>query len=398
MLEQLELLELSLEQLQAIRKSLTGRIREGLAAEGREIKALPTYLPVPDASLAGTAMVVDAGGTNMRAALIELKGNGRVDVLGGPIGERIPDGRGDERVTAAQFFGAQAELMCRLSPPSGLPVGYCFSYPAETLPSRDARLLRWTKGIDIPGVEGTMVGAQLKDALSQCNLSPGRVVVMNDTVASLMGGRVLYPHLDYDERYIGLIVGTGTNMAALIPADEITKIEAESWGGREMLVNLESGNFTPPHLTPWDDAVDRKTDHPGLQRFEKAVSGYYLPFLFQEVCPGVPGFEPEKGTRQLVELRDESHPNEEARRTADLLLKRSADLVAAALTAVSDLYPPRDFGILAEGSLIFGDPRYASRVESTIDRLVDGKRAGHIIQQRENVNLIGAASAALLVD
>ena len=43
-----------------------------------------------------------------------------------------------------------------------------------------------------------------------------------------------------------------------------------------MAINLESGNFSPPHLTTADDALDRASDNPGAQRFEKAVPGAWL--------------------------------------------------------------------------------------------------------------------------
>ena len=43
---------------------------------------------------------------------------------------------------------------------------------------------------------------------------------MNDTVASLFAGLT---DNSYDA-YIGLIVGTGTNMATFIPADKIKKL------------------------------------------------------------------------------------------------------------------------------------------------------------------------------
>ncbi|MBI3926789.1 MAG: hypothetical protein HY319_14710 [Armatimonadetes bacterium] len=388
----LEKFELTQDQLEDIRDALRGRIQEGLAASGREIKALPAFLPYPDPELKGTATVVDAGGTNMRAALVQLKGGGEVEVVAGPIKDSIPDGR-EQRVTAEQFFQAQAELVRKLAPPPKLPLGYCFSYPAETLPTKDARLLRWTKGVDIPGVEGTMVGARLQEAIRRAGLEPGPVSVMNDTVASLLGGGVVHargqvPH------YIGLIVGTGTNMAALFSIDQISKVAAADWpADKKMCINLESGNFHPPHLTEWDDQVDASSDQPGTQRFEKAVSGYYLPFLLEVLCPDLPGFDPRKGTQQLVALRERGEG--EAAEAARLLLQRSADLVAAALVAVMDHYGPGDVGILAEGSLIWGDPLYRDRVEATMARLLKGERKARIIEQRKDVNLIGAAGAAL---
>ena len=47
------------------------------------------------------------------------------------------------------------------------------------------------------------------------------IKVVNDTLASLFAGLT---DNSYDE-YIGLIVGTGTNMATFIPADKIEKLD-----------------------------------------------------------------------------------------------------------------------------------------------------------------------------
>ncbi len=386
-----EELELSKDQKQDIRLALRMRILEGLAAPGKEIKALPAYLPYPDPDLKGTAIVVDAGGTNMRAALVELRGGGEVEVTAGPLKDTIPDGR-KVKVTAYEFFSAQARLVEKLSPPSGLPLGYCFSYPATTIPSKDARLLRWTKGVDIPGVEGTLVGAQLQRVIREFGIETGPVSVMNDTVASLLGGGITHVDVDFPHA-IGLIVGTGTNMAALFPIEKIPKVDPDQWTSeRPMCVNLESGNFNPPHLTRWDDLLDEKSDAPGTQRMEKAVSGYYLPYLFALIAPDCPGFDPAKGSKQLVDIRDSGGEYAE---TAGLILRRSADLVATALVAVMDLYGAGDVAVWGEGSLLWGDPLYVPQVEKTMAELLQGERKVKIFEQRPDVNLIGAAAAAL---
>ena len=64
--------DLTTEQLRQVVAAYKERIVEGLANSDREIAALPTYLGLPDGSEKGKALVVDTGGTNMRAALVEL--------------------------------------------------------------------------------------------------------------------------------------------------------------------------------------------------------------------------------------------------------------------------------------------------------------------------------------
>lgn len=367
-------LALTRDQLEEIRATLRERIRVGLQRSDTEIACLPAYLPFPPAKIRGQALVVDTGGTNMRAAMVELAAE-ESKIIAGPIEKEVPSGRGDQPVTGEEFFQAQAELVEELNPPRGLPLGYCFSYPAEVLPERDARLLRWTKSIRISGVEGTLVGSRLRNAMAV--LEPGEVRVLNDTVAALMGGAALKGH-KYPA-FIGLIVGTGTNMAAFFP--DVPKLG--SFRG-PMAVNLESGNFNPPHLTEWDEKVDAESDNPGRQRFEKAVSGFYLPKVMNHVMPG--SVDPDGSSASVSSMIKNSE-------AARLVLMRSADLVAAALAACIDHLEGQPVGIQAEGSLIWRAHGYADRVRETLSKLTTVEFE---LLRAQEVNLIGAACAALV--
>ncbi|MBK6685854.1 MAG: hypothetical protein IPG45_15385 [Deltaproteobacteria bacterium] len=373
-----------------VRDQLSGEIRRGYAADGQRVRALPAYLPVPDRSRSGRAVVVDIGGTNVRAALLALDGRGQALIVAGPVSRRLMV-RERPPETAAAFFDLQAELVAELGDVAGLPVGYCFSFPSTVEPSRDARLIAWTKGIELPEVVGRLVGHDLGEALARRGLAPGRVTVLNDTVASLIGGALGFSGAP--QRVIGLIVGTGTNMAVYADPAEAPKLSGSGWRG-PMAINLESGAFHPPHLTELDRTLDRTSVHPGTQLFEKAVAGRYLPELFGLACPGHPAAKSEKGAGALVALRDhgeEGEPKEVAR----ALLARSADLVAAALAGAIALEPGDDrIGILAEGSTFWRDPLYPPRVQGTLQRLLTVPRPIELLR-REDANLIGAAAAAL---
>lgn len=382
---------LSSSQLGEVRDALASAIRLGLREDDTAVRALPAHLPPPPDDLAGDALVVDTGGTNMRAAVVRLAAGRAPEVLQGPVQRRLPmrDG-GAQGLDAHAFFRMQAELAQEVGAPAGLPVGYCFSYPSEVYEDRDARLLAWTKGIDIPGVEGSLVGSGLRAALSEAGLSPGPVRVLNDTVASLLAGARAFD--GNPAHVLGLIAGTGTNMAGFHDASTAPKL-----AGRRtpMAINYESGNANPPHLTAADEAVDAASDNPGRQRFEKAVSGFYLPFVFAELCPEHP-FDPLEGTGPLVTLAD-GGPDGPARRTARALLDRSADLVAAGLAASLVSYPEdaRRVGILAEGSLFWRATGYADRVQSTLRALLPAAREFVLLEPHE-ANLVGAACAALV--
>lgn len=372
--------DLSLDQLNDIRVALRQRISEGLAAEGTQVACLLAYLSRPDAQQQGQALVVDAGGTNVRAAWVKL--SGKAEILKGPLSGTLPDGR-NRPVHAPEFFGYQSDLLRQLGAPEGLPMGYCFSYPAQVEPNGDARLTHWTKGIKVTGVVGELVGQALRLAYGH----PGKVKVLNDTVAALLGGSILAGP-EYTQ-HIGLIVGTGNNMAAFLPASRIPKLEGVAWEG-PIAVNLESGNFHPPHLHQVDEAVDSISDNPGKQRYEKAVSGFYLPQLLQCLCPHL-RLPEGASSKEVVEWADRAG-QEPASLAARWLLNRSADMVAAGLAAVSDHLEEGNLAIQAEGGLFWKATGYRERVQSTLERLLTRRFA---IIQGDEINLVGAAAAAL---
>lgn len=332
-------------------------ITDGLVREGAEIACLPAWLPRPDVGRTGEAPVLDCGGTWMRAARVRLTTAGGT-VIDGPAEAPLPTGDAEE------FFDAQADLLGPFRRP-GEPVGYCFSYPAVVSPDRDAVLVRWTKGIDIPGVEGQPVGSLLARALAN-GAEAGRVTVVNDTVAALMAATSL-PEARDVPMIVGLVVGTGTNMASFFPRTTVGKLPR---GPGEIAINLESGNLTPGCLGEVDDRLDAATRRPGRQRFEKAVSGAYVERLLDLAAA-----DDRESVRQAI-------------------LDRSADLVAAGLAGLLEVLSGRSALVLAEGGVIRRAEGYADRVVATLGRiLAPGIRVR--MRHLDHANLIGAAAAAL---
>ena len=381
-----ELFSLDAHALARLRASFGQQILEGLAHEGRAVAGIPAWLPQPSAQVSGQALVVDIGGTNVRAALVELEPGGALRILAGPLTAAVP-GVGDPTVSAAAFFDAQARLVAQLGPPEGLPLGYCFSYPARVLPCGDAVLVRWTKDIRVPDVAGQQVGALLREALVRQGIHIGALRVLNDTVAALLAGTMGAGDADHG---IGLVVGTGSNMAAFFPRALLGKLALEP--GPAMAVNLESGNLGLVDLTGWDLELDMASDNPGLQAFEKAVSGRYLPRLYAFASDDPGSGDPEEGAGSLVRLRA-SGPSEQAALAAGIL-DRSADLVACGLAAVLDVLPPGRCVVAAEGGLFRKAPGYADRVRATLAGLGAGAEQVSIVGI-EDANLAGAAAAAL---
>lgn len=400
---------LSIEQLKDIALSLQARIHEGLRENGKEIAAIPTFIQPKTDGVKGTAMVLDLGGTNYRVATVKLTPGEAPDI-------DPKDGwkRNLEKIKKGGY--TEKDLLEDMSDPilaskrdKEMPIGYCFSYPGESMLNGDARLSIWTKGVKIESMVGKPVGKPLMDYLNEKRGNTPKftgIKVINDTVASLFAGLT---NPGYDA-YIGLIVGTGTNMAAMMPASGIPKI-ADVKGidfSKELPVNLESGNFNPPYLTPIDTIVDALSDSKGRQRFEKAISGFYLGEILKASNPW-DRFEEGFNAKSLSDMMNYSDMYKEKFVVmAHQIYERSAVLVSASLAGLilqlvqMNKKPIRRILITSDGSLYWSRRNngkdYNVIVIETLQSLLKELGLTEItvsVNSMENVNLVGSAIAAL---
>lgn len=392
---------LSTSQLLDIANDLRQKIETGLQKDGTEIKCLPTYIHPKKDGIKGEATVFDLGGTNFRAAVVSVDKETKITSLAEKdITEMKTDG-----FTETDLYNSQAGIIKQLNLPANSSIGYCFSYPAQPMLNGDAELIIWTKGVNIPGMAGKPIGAPMVSYLN-ATLNAGfngKIAVVNDTITSLFAGLA---NPGYDA-YIGLIVGTGTNMATFFPSDYIPKIAGmEGWSG-ETPVNLESGNHNPPHLTAFDAKVDEESDNKGFQRFEKAISGMYLGRVFRAVYPN-DGFDESLDAAALSRMMNNpADYKPEYVETAFQIYERSAKLVAASIAGLvlnlNSAYPSvKRIQVLAEGSLFWSkvktnDAAFVNIVNATVKELLAeaGIDATVQISRIANANLIGAAMSVL---
>lgn len=377
------------------------KIETGLWKDGTEIKCIPTYIHPKKDGIKGEATVFDLGGTNFRAAVVSV--GEKTEITG--IAEKDITEMKMAGFTEDDLYNSQAQAINQLNLPKNSPIGYCFSYPAKSLINGDAELINWTKGVSIAGMAGKPIGEPLVKFLNRnTNGSFNKIAVVNDTITSLFAG-LMNPGYD---AYIGLIVGTGTNMATFFPSDYIPKIQdLEGWSG-ETPVNLESGNFNPPHLTVLDAEVDANSDNQGFQRFEKAISGMYLGRVFRAAFPS-DGLDINLDAAGLSRMMNNPEQYKlEYVETAFQIYERSAKLVAASIAGLvlnlNSAYPSmKKIQVLAEGSLFWSkvkthDAKYVDMVNACLKELLAesglGDKEVHI-SRIENANLIGAAMSVL---
>ena len=391
------------EQLKGIAHAFREKVEEGLNKNNAEIQCIPTFILPKATDVKGKALVLDLGGTNYRVAIVDFSTEKPI-IYPNNGWKKDMSIMKSPGYTREELFKELADLIIGIKREEEMPIGYCFSYPTESIPGGDARLLRWTKGVDIREMVGQFVGKPLLDYLNEKNkIRFTGVKVLNDTIASLFAGLT---DKSYDA-YIGLIVGTGTNMATFIPSDKITKLDPECHVQGLIPVNLESGNFYPPFLTAVDDTVDATSDSLGKQRFEKAVSGMYLGDILKAAFP-LEEFEEKFDARKLTAIMNYPDIHKDIYvQVAHWIYNRSAQLVAASLAGLIALLKSynRDIHrvcLIAEGSLFWSESRkdknYNILVMEKLQELLRELELEDVevhINSMDNANLIGTGIAAL---
>jgi len=309
----------------ALVEDVLAEMERGLRGSGSCLPMIPAYIsPVSRTTPGKTVIALDAGGTNLRSALVRFDENGKA-VVGESRKAPMPGTTG--RLGAGAFFDAIAALVAPLLEAAGEQVegiGFCFSYPMEITKDADGILMAFSKEVDAPEVIGKAIGAGLREALNRRKAKvPQRIVLLNDTVATLLSGLSEIPvHGGLrmgDDCYnveagpmVGFILGTGFNTA--YPEKRIPKIGFDCPENPQIVV-CETGNFAHRYAGFLDREYDASTKNPGSYTLEKATAGAYLGpltlhIIKQAVCDGLLSFSkkeellswPTLQTRELDEF------------------------------------------------------------------------------------------------
>jgi hexokinase len=414
-------------------------MERGLEGKTSSLPMLPSYItPVTKVPPGKTVLALDAGGTNLRASLVHFDNDGKA-VPKETVKHPMPGTKG--RVTAEQFFDAIAEAALPLleKAPDIEGIGFTFSYAMEVQPDADAILLDFSKEVDAPDVIGKAIGKGLREALARKGQTyNGSIVLLNDTVATLLSGLASIPSDGWGETtknaygvtggpVIGFILGTGFNTA--YPETSIPKIGFESKTDPQIVV-CETGTFNLRYRGPLDREFDNKTQYPGTYTLEKASSGAYLgPLTFhilkQAITDKVIRFKksdaflamPRLETRILNEFsrtplsgdgflgsyfgQDETDAIASVQYLTSIVTERaalfSASVLAATVERTQESYEPyAPVRIAVEGTtyMIYRGMRRA--LDAWLHTmLVREKPRPYIISPVEQASLFGAAVAAL---
>ncbi len=391
--------------------------------EGREssLKMLPAYITADSKVKPNYPVVaIDAGGTNFRAAQVHFDKNLKL------VTENIQHNKMpavDREMTKEEFFDTLTQYLADYKDFSD-KIGFCFSYAIEIFPNKDGKLLEWTKEVKAPGVVGQMIGKNLLEAMGTPNK---QVVLMNDTVSTLLAGQAATAGKDFDT-YIGFILGTGTNTSYIEKNSNITKtggLDPDKW----QIINIESGNFSKMPRTKIDIAFDKMTKTPGKYTFEKMFAGGYFGGLCTTALKQAAdeGLFSDKSAKKLGEVDEFSSEevnkfvlaiepenclvskvfvDEEDKKIATLiieaLIERAAKLVAANIAAVilkTGKAKSKEKPVLMtiEGTTFYKLKDFRLTFEKYLQEILSGDNQRYYeIVEVANSSLIGAAIAAIV--
>lgn len=392
---------------------------KGLAGKESSLLMLPTYIEADGEVKANEPVVaIDAGGTNFRAAKVYFDDNLKL------VTENIKKAKMpgvEKELTKTEFFNTFASYLADYKNTSD-KLGFCFSYAAEIFPNKDGKLIEWSKEVKAPDVVGEMIGEGLLNAMQT---PEKQLVLMNDTVSTLLAGKAARAVKEYDT-YIGFILGTGTNTSYIEANKNITKTDGLNMEGSQ-IINIESGAFTLAPRTNIDIAFDNTTKNPGRYAFEKMFSGGYFgglctvalkkaakdgifaqPEVFEnmqeltseEVNNYVHGIESARNVLPGVFTNDSDKML--AAEIIDGLINRAAKLVAANLAAVilktgKGKNHNKPVLMTIEGTTFYKLHNFRPMFEEYLQDFLSGNNQRYYeIVEVENSSLLGAAIAAIV--
>ena len=409
-------------------------------------KMLPSRVrSIPNGTEVGIYYAIDWGGTNYRIIRMELFGKHKQPKIDS-VSYQIPS-EYKQCKQASELFDYVASLFKNFmkrfdehDPTQNngkqFDVGFTFSFALKKTKLDEGILIAWNKGFDIDNVVGKDIVKLMNAAFDRLSI-PARIkAICNDTVGTLLS----CSYYNGTDTTLGIIIGTGTNAAYIEPEldDEIINTEWCYFDGNMKYL---------PRIEDTDLLMDTYTTNCGEEYTEKMISGMYLAEIVRLIF--MQCFEDKMKTSNVsstsimrdrfgkftaVEvgrilsyyydadfegllndiirndyrygLYDSTFDKDDCKilgRICELIVNRSADLVAALLLGVlqrikfvddklSLLKTDKRIIIGIDGSVFLKMPRYSERIMNTMRKLAGDKVVNNIkIVHAEDGSGIGAA-------
>jgi hexokinase len=395
--------------------------------KGDNLLMIPTYLSLGSKiPLHEPVIVMDAGGTHFRIALVYFD-----DRLKAVIQDfqRYPMPGTEGEMDKESFYDTIADYMIPYLD-HAKKVAFCFSYGTEILPNHDGRILYFSKEVRCEDAEGTLLGESLKETLAKKGVAEAdqiQFVVLNDTVAALMGGFAESNAREHSA-YTGFVMGTGLNMAYVEENINIQKLRGQIPLLNNMIINTEAGDYLIESGNKVFRKIDERSAQPGIGLLEKQVSGRYQGqvayYMMEEAIeqglfsdgfaqafsaiPEIASADLDNFVRDpyatgfLQDLCQDDRDRELVYRIIDSIFERAAQLVAVVFTAVhiklgKGRNPTKPIAITMEGSTYYKSDMFRNKLHYYVKKFINEEHGFYNeILHVDHANLIGSAMAALL--
>ncbi len=374
----------------------------GLAGEKDGLPMLPAYLSVGTGCREGEALVLDAGGTNLRTAHVRMTAS-KAEIL--EKRERpMPGTQG--RLSREEFFHQLSQDAASMMT-TAMPIGFCFSFTADILPDGDARVMYLDKELCVDGLVGQKVAQGLREALQAWGTpAPTSIRVMNDAVAALLGAASGQAEAD---GCIGMILGTGFNCCYGERNSRVVKAPSLFGQAGRSIVNIEAGAFQGMPATEADLLVRARSMDPDQNWLEKMLSGAYQGPLLRallELAARHGGLKHAPDFAQLTPktadisaivngrhspLEDAFAPEDRGtlRALCYAIVRRTAMLASMTLQAIAEEIGTSPILLSVEGSTYWKNPL----LQRTMAEMLEGYSLQMV--QADEANILGAAAAVM---
>ncbi|CAG8457158.1 10472_t:CDS:2 [Diversispora eburnea] len=258
------------------------QLKNGLEKDGQSLSMVPSFVTgVPTGNEIGTYLTLDLGGTNLRVCKVILEGGRKIGNIKGQLYEVSEDLKtGDVTILFDFIADCVKDLLLKewgnnIQENDKIDLGFTFSFPVIQTAIDKGILLKWTKGFTCTGAVGNDIISILQKSLDRKSLPVKVTALINDTV-----GIALAHAYYHSEVVLGAILGTGTNGAYFEQLENIKKLNHNFNPLDKMIINIEWGAFDSEKvilpITQYDNKLDKESNNPNSQIFEKLISGMYL--------------------------------------------------------------------------------------------------------------------------
>lgn len=324
---------------QKLAKQFTEELSAVAKGEKSQLHYLKTYLPEKPIFTSGTFQVIIIGGTNYAFYLIEVDEKGLRHLLNRERG-KLPQISSTDVLTSL-LDTHLTQKVDGITANIGFPLKYFQGEKGQP----DGVFIKATKEHSLMGLLGHKVGDIILDRYIRKFNAYTTVAVANDVTCITMDD-------------VGIVLGTGYNLG----------LQGKDEQGN-YIVNLEAGNSAVYESTEELEEIDKNSTNPGTNRFEKLISGQYLPQHFNLIAKKHNSTLSISKAEELSELASTDFGL--AGGIARELFQRSAHYVAMHL-AGSYMYKqsPKTFTVTAEGSLYVYGYKYHKSLQDALRELL----------------------------